>query len=367
MLRRGVPLVVLINRKEVVDLTDLPRWTDAQLFEESDAHERRVRQVCRELGRSEVEVLHCHLDVAHLARNASDGSAWERSQLPPLEAALVAAAARAVRQRPRTQAAMLHAERVDAESAINALGGELGALRGCKQLDAEARTQSLAGAERVFKTDLARRLDAASRTARASLASALRLATVEEHRSKAQARLEVDVRALLQAHREAVVVAEQEAVQAAVQLVRDDCQVKKARSVAVPTVTTTLAGEPLNARAAQNATNVASAGSAFLGFLFPPLALLAPLATKGIGKALGPSVEDEQKKRDASVATVRRCVIQALSASTAAAHKDAEKHWRYGVHVPQTAASTAAQADLAAVDQLIKLARAWGAQHDLLG
>jgi len=138
MLRQGVPLVVLINHKEVVDLTDLPRWTDAQLFEESDAHERRVRQVCRELGRSEVEVLHCHLDVAHLARNASDGSAWERSQLPQLEAALVAAAARAVRQRPQTQAAMLHAERVDAESAVNALGGELGALRGCKQLDAEA-------------------------------------------------------------------------------------------------------------------------------------------------------------------------------------------------------------------------------------
>ena len=106
MLRRGVPLVVLINHKEVVDLTDLPRWTDAQLFEESDAHERRVRQVCRELGRSEVEVLHCHLDVAHLARNASDGSTRERSQLPQhrrlrswtlrqLEAALVAAAARA--------------------------------------------------------------------------------------------------------------------------------------------------------------------------------------------------------------------------------------------------------------------------------
>ena len=137
-----------------------------------------------------------------------------------------------------------HAERVDAESAINSLGGELGALRGCKQLDAEARTQSLAGAERVFKTDLARRLDAASRTARASLASALRLATAEEHRSKAQARLEVDVRALLQAHREALVVAEQEAVQAAVQLVRDDCQVKKARSVAVPTVTTTLERRP---------------------------------------------------------------------------------------------------------------------------
>lgn len=335
MLRRGVPLLVLINHKDTVELDHLSDLPDAHLFPETDARERRLREI---LGRPDVGIVHAQLDVARSARKHKDSEAWRRSRVPELEKALVDAANHAVAARPDTWAAAVSADLREVAAVVDGILSWVSPLQEKQAADLE-RLEALVGAvQAAFGREWKSGSQAARRTAEASLRSAARHACVEEHRGKAQDAFSKSLRTLnlvFVRDLEAVVV---RATEAAARLL-EDVEVgpnTPSRKLVADSVTGQLRGDPLNARTARTVRRVLAVGSGFL--VFTPAApvawarlavgLAAPAFVEAVGGSVGPSLEQEQQKREQSVDEAKRRTLKRLAQGEEQASAQAEEMFK---------------------------------------
>lgn len=290
MLRRGVPLLVVVNHKDVVPLDALPYIRDEQLFTDLDARERRLREVT---GQDHVAVVHAQLDIARSARHAKDGQAWARSRADTMSARLHQAAEEAVHARPTSRTAALLLDLESLSTALEQVHAWVQTRRQGLAAERKAAEAQRLAARRAFDEEVERGFATVRRTAKASMTAACRHANAEEHRGEAQKRLTSDLRRLWKAHSAGLQ-----------QVVSTACASSARRLVTVspgpdvegralptfPMEPVELEGNPLDARAANQVRTV---------LRFTPLVVVGPLMDW-----VGPNLAQERIKRERSVSRI---------------------------------------------------------------
>lgn len=304
LLSRGVPLLAVVNHKEQHDLREDQSWDRDVLLTEREARDHRLREVLEGTVSSAFDVVHVQLDVARWARACpARAKAWEVSGLPALERAIAEAAARARGQRAAVrrvqQVTALRAVGVALDDLVAAVEGDLARNRYALEehrCSAAAESRAWGDAREATGARARQLIDS-------QLAAAERLARVTEHRGEANAAWRSALDALDAELTTSVTRSAGRALGAAGAGRVDDALALDAAPV--QRVRADLAGDPLNARAADTGKNVLKVVSAAPFWLLGPVgavagSVVAPLVTDVLTRNVGPTADGERTKRAAS-------------------------------------------------------------------
>ena len=315
MLRRGVPVLAVVNHKDQHDLREDRDWDHDGLTTERGAREVRLRSVLADGVRPPLCVVHVQLDVARWARGAGCAEAWVAAGLPELEQTLADAAACAVAARQETRrahlASALDGLRVPLDAVVEVLDQAVAEVEGqlyrsrqrTEQAAAQCRT-AVQEARRRAEVAVSAGLDAAVQTVQATedvVAATARW-------SSALVQLDDQVTALLEATARSRLTAAGWP---------DELLRLSAAPFRAPAVS--LAGAPKTARALGAGFNVFKLAVATPALLLGPVGavavgLLAPVVVDAVAAGAVPQVEAENRKRAESLAVARAAAEEALAA-----------------------------------------------------